>query len=242
MKGHFIYIIVLIAFALNSFSQSVTPTILRDNQLWLGYYNSLVFNSKWSMNSDMQFRTKNEMKHYSQALIRSDVSYKLKDRITISVGLAHFRYFITDEKTRGEWRPWQELKLTDKTGICKIIHRLRVEQRFNETFKNSEATNDYQFNFRFRYKFDLRYPILKEKEEGNNVYALIGNEVMINAGNSITYNYFDQDRLYVGINYEVNKKLSLQLQYMHVWQQGSNGLTLNSNEVIRFNIYHTINL
>ena len=74
------------------------------------------------------------------------------------------------------------------------------------------------------------------------MYALVGNEIMINAGNIITYNYFDQNRLYIGFNYEVNKKLSLQLQYMHVWQLGSNGNTLNSNEVIRFNIYQTINL
>lgn len=235
-------IIVLFFAITNTFAQTNASTIVRDNQFWLGYYSSIILNPKWSINSDIQFRTKNELKHYSQALIRTDVSYKLKDRITISLGLAHFRYFITDEKTRGEWRPWQEFKLTDKTGNCKLTHRLRVEQRFNEIVKNSELTNDYMFNFRFRYKFDLRYPILKEKEAGNNIYALIGNEIMINAGNTITYNYFDQDRLYVGVNYEINKKLNLQLQYMHVWQQGSNGLTLNSNEVIRFNIYHTINL
>ncbi len=89
---------------------------------------------------------------------------------------------------------------------------------------------------------DLRYPIFKEKEAGNNWFVLVGNEIMLNAGNTISYNYFDQDRLYAGINYEINKKISLQLQYMHIWQQASNGLTLNSNEVLRFNIYHTISL
>ncbi|HRG01340.1 MAG TPA: DUF2490 domain-containing protein [Bacteroidia bacterium] len=226
----------------DSVAQNVSPVIVKDNMLWLGYYNSIIINSKWSVNSDLQFRTKNEVKDYSQALVRADVSYKLKDRLTISVGFAHFRYFLTKEKTRGEWRPWQELKLIDKVGNCRVNHRFRIEQRFNETVKNSEATNDYQFNFRFRYRLDLRYPLLKEKESGNNLYALVGNEIMINAGNNIIYNYFDQDRLYVGINYEINKKIALQLQYMHVWQQVSNGLTLNSTEVLRFNIYHTISL
>lgn len=223
------------------FAQTNAPLVLKDNMLWLGYYNSIVLNPRWSINSDIQFRTKEELKHYSQALIRTDVSYKSKNRLTISMGLAHFRYFVTDNKTRGEWRPWQELKLTDKIGNCKLTHRLRVEQRFNETVKNSEATNNYQFNFRFRYRLDLRYPLTKEKETGNNLFILVGNELMVNAGNIISYNYFDQDRLYAGINYEVNKKVSLQLQYMHIWQQSSNELTLNSNEVLRFNIYHTIN-
>lgn len=225
-----------------SYAQNSEPIIVKDNMLWLGYYNSIILNSKWSINSDMQFRTKNELKDYSQALVRSDVSYKLKDRLTVTVGFAHFRYFLNKEKTRGEWRPWQQLKLTDKVGNCKLTHRLRVEQRFNETVKNSEVTNDYQFNFRFRYRLDLSYPIIREKETGNNIYLLVGNEVMVNAGNNIRYNYFDQDRLYMGINYEVNKKISLQLQYMHIWQQASNGLTLNSNEVIRINIYHTITI
>ncbi len=237
----YIFILSLVLFS-ETVAQTNTPFIVKDNMLWLGYYNSIVLNSKWSINSDIQFRTKNEIKNYSQALIRSDLSYKLRDRITISIGLAHFRYFISGEKTRGEWRPWQEFKLNDKLGNCKLTHRLRIEQRFNEAVKNNEPTNDYQFNFRFRYRFDLKVPIVKEKEEGNNWYALVGNEIMINAGSIITYNYFDQYRLYTGVNYEVNKKISLQLQYMHIWQQASNGLSLYSNEVLRFNIYHTISL
>jgi len=241
LKQYFIIIFSLILIN-DSVAQNVSPVIVKDNMLWLGYYNSIIINSKWSVNSDLQFRTKNEVKDYSQALVRADVSYKLKDRLTISVGFAHFRYFLTKEKTRGEWRPWQELKLTDKVGNCKLTHRLRVEQRFNKTVKNSEATNNYQFNFRFRYRLDLRYPVIKEKETGNNLFLLVGNEVMVNAGNNINYNYFDQDRLYAGINYELNKKVSFQIQYMHIWQQASNGLTLYSNNVLRFNIYHTISL
>jgi len=190
----------------------------------------------------MQFRTRNEIKNYSQALVRTGLTYKVNQKIDVTAGITHFRFFINDETTRGEWRPWQELKLTDNIGKWKLSHRFRTEQRYNEIVKNSEATNEYQFNWRFRYRFDLRFPITKEKENGNNLYGLIGNEVMINAGKIITYNYFDQNRLYAGLNFEVNKKLSLQVQYMHIWQQQSNGFTLLDMNVIRFNIYHTITL
>jgi len=240
-KSTHISILLSVLFA-TCLAQNNSPIIVRDNMVWVGYFSMIKFNDKWSLNSDAQFRTRNEVKNYSQALLRTGLSYKLNEKVDVTLGLAHFRFFITNDKTRGEWRPWQEFKLNDKFGNCKLSHRFRVEQRFNETVKNSEATNDYQFNFRFRYRFDLRYPILKENKSGNNIYALIGNEIMVNAGNNISYNYFDQDRLYVGVNYEINKKIALQLQYMHVWQQASNGLTLNSNEVIRFNIYHTISI
>ena len=240
-KSTHISILLSVLFA-TSLAQNNSPIIVRDNMVWVGYFSMIKINDKWSLNSDAQFRTRNEVKNYSQALLRTGLSYKLNEKVDVTLGLAHFRFFITNDKTRREWRPWQEFKLNDKFGNCKLSHRFRVEQRFNETLKNSEATNDYQFNFRFRYRFDLRYPILKENKSGNNIYALIGNEIMVNAGNNISYNYFDQDRLYVGVNYEINKKIALQLQYMHVWQQASNGLTLNSNEVIRFNIYHTISI
>jgi hypothetical protein len=240
-KSNQIFILLSVLFA-TSLAQNNSPIIVRDNMVWVGYFSMIKFNDKWSLNSDAQFRTRNEIKNYSQALLRAGLSYKLNEKVDVTLGLALFRFFITNDKTRGEWRPWQEVKILDKIGKVKLSHRFRVEQRFNELVKNREATNEYQFNFRFRYRLDLRYPLLKEKEAGNNLYVLIGNEIMINAGINISYNYFDQDRLFVGVNYEINKKIALQLQYMHVWQQASNGLTLNSNEVIRFNIYHTISI
>ena len=83
LKQYFIIIFSLILIN-DSVAQNVSPVIVKDNMLWLGYYNSIIINSKWSVNSDLQFRTKNEVKDYSQALVRADVSYKLKE-----IGRAH---------------------------------------------------------------------------------------------------------------------------------------------------------
>jgi hypothetical protein len=106
--------------------------------------------------------------------------------------------------------------------------------------RDDVPTQNYQFNWRFRHRIDLRVPLKKEKDNGNNLYALIGNELMINAGENIIYNYFDQNRLYAGLNYEINKNLSLQLQYTYIWQQASKVANYNSINVLRFNIYHNI--
>ncbi|MBA2614141.1 MAG: DUF2490 domain-containing protein [Bacteroidetes bacterium] len=224
------------------FSQSLKPLILKDNMLWIGYYNAIHLNQKWSVNSDIQFRTKNWYNDYSQALIRSGLAFSINDKITVTAGIAHFRYFITNEKTRGEWRPWQEIAVHDKLTTIKITHRFRLEERFSEQVKSNEPTNEYIFNYRFRYKLDLRFRLIKLNENGKNLVALVGNELMINAGKNITYNYFDQNRAYVGVNLELNKKLTLQLQYMHIWQQLSSGNTFLRTEVIRFNFYHTLQL
>jgi len=235
-------IILFLNMALKGFSQNSSSEIIHDNMLWLGYYNTINFNDKWSLNSDAQFRTKNGVKNNSQALIRTGLSYKINNKIDITSGLAHFRFFITNERTRGEWRPWQEIKLTSNFGSVNLINRFRVEQRYIEGVIDSQPSNKYNFNFRFRYRLDVKIPINKEKEEGKNFYLLLGNEIMVNAGENINSNYFDQDRLFVGLNYELNKKITLQFQYMHIWQQLATGNTLMNLDVIRFNLYHTLTI
>jgi len=234
----FIAILVMSVKLLSQNSRVIT----KDNMLWLGYYNTINFNPKWSVNSDFQFRTKNWYHDHSQALGRTGLSYKFNNKITATIGFAHFRFFITNEFSRAEWRPWQEILLNDNINNLKLSHRFRLEQRFNEKVKNNEPLSEYQFNYRLRYRLDLRFPIVKKEKKGKILYVLIGNELMINAGKNIIYNYFDQNRSYAGLNYELNKKVSLQLQYIHIWQQLSSGYDFLMSEVIRFNIYHTINL
>lgn len=240
MRTHLRLAFLFFLVAASLFSQTTINKY--ENQQWFGYYNSIDINPKWSINSDIQGRTKNELKDWSQALIRTGLAYKWSQRISVTAGLAHFRYFLTNTITRGEWRPWEEIAIHDRIGKCKLTHRFRFEQRFNQKTAGREVLNDYTFNYRLRYRFDLLIPLIKVKEEGRNLSLIIGNELMINAGKQVAYNYFDQDRLYAGINYEVNRKLSLQLQYMHIWQQLSPGNVLDNIEVIRFNIYHTIKL
>lgn len=242
MKLRLIIVIVFACKLANGFAQGNKHTIIKDNMLWLGYYSTINLNPKWSVNSDLQFRTRNEIKNYSQALIRTDVSRKLSDKFTATLGLAHFRFFITNTRTRGEWRPWQEFKLQDELGNFKVTHRIRIEERYNEVVENNINTGRYLFNFRFRYRIDLKFDLSKNKENAKKIVGIIGNEVMINAGKEIIYNYFDQNRTYAGLNFELNNSISFQIQYMHFWQQASNGYQLNSTNVLRFNIFHTINL
>jgi hypothetical protein len=227
---------------LNSFSKNVDPVIVKDNSLWLGYFSHIKLKRNWAINSDIQFRTRNELKESSQVLIRSGLTYSINNKIEFTLGAAHFRFFINNNKTRGEWRPWQEIKIADQFGKIKFSNRFRLEQRFNELVRDDVPTQNYQFNWRFRHRIDLRVPLKKEKDNGNNLYALIGNELMINAGKNIRVNYFDQNRLYIGLNYEINKQMSVQLQYMHLWQLSSYAREMNFTNILRFNFYHTISI
>lgn len=238
MKTKLFFVLVLFAFALRA--QETTPRYRHINSVWLGYFNSTTIGKKWNVNTDIQYRTREWLVKPSQFLVRSGVGYKLNDKLRITIGAAHFRFYLTSVATRGEWRPWQELLINDVAGKTKITHRFRAEQRFNQKVVGNKPIDDYSFNWRFRYRIEAIRPLLKNGDRG--IALILGNEILINAGNNIRYNYFDQDRLYAGFNFDQNKYLTYQIEFMHIWQQQTNGITLDKVSVIRFNIFHRISL
>ncbi len=232
-------VIVLAIHGLKGLSQESAKQIKHINQVWGGYYNSVVINEKWSVNSDVQFRTKDWLDNNSQTLIRTGLVRKINEKINVTAGLAHFRFYLNDIVTRGEWRPWQEVAIRDDHKKLKITHRFRLEERFNQKTEKNYPIDSYGLNWRFRYKLDLQYQLLSIKEK-KKFSLTLGNEIMINAGNEIVYNYFDQNRSSIGLLIELNKNFSLQPQFVYIWQQESNGKTLDKISVIRLNLIHKI--
>lgn len=230
----------LVLFVLAVRSQEAAPRYRSINSVWLGYLNTTTIDEKWNVNTDIQYRTKEWLEKPSQFLVRSGLGYKLNDKVRITLGAAHFRFYLTSITTNGEWRPWQELLINDAVGKTKIAHRFLAEQRFNQKVVANKPTNDHSFNWRFRYRLEATRHLIKYGSKG--ISLIIGNEILINAGNSIRYNYFDQDRLYAGFNFDQNKHLTYQIEFMYIWQQQSNGITLDKVSIVRFNIFHRISL
>jgi hypothetical protein len=240
MKNRSIIILFLLL-GLNAQAQQQKYEYL--NQLWGGYFNSVKVNSKFSINTDLQGRTTDWYKQWAVALIRTGVSFKATEKITLSGGFADFISFQKDNKvSRNEYRPWVEFAVSDACDNVKINHKLKVERREFQSVMNDELVNKYTSNYRFRYRFDVLIPIWKKAESEKALSFQFGNELMINAGKSIVNNYFDQNRTWGAFLYTVNRKLSLQLMYMNIYQQLSGGTTLDQINVIRFTIYHTITL
>jgi hypothetical protein len=239
MKIKFI-LILSVAFSLLR-SQENSWQVKHTDQVWIGYFNTTILNGKWTVNTDVQYRTKEWMSHSSQALVRTGLNYKCNDKFNVSAGAAHFRFYVNDLVTKGEWRTWEEIGINDEFRKLKITHRFRLEQRFNQKTDKDHPINSYGFSWRFRYKLELQYPVLK-LPKGRSVFFTAGNEIMINAGKEIVYNYFDQNRASLGLLIGFGRNFSLQPQYISIWQQEANGKIINRINVIRLNLIHRIKL
>ena len=170
----FIFFIFLTS---NFFSQKETGKSY--NLFWLAYSNNAQIDKKWSINTDLQHRTTNGFEKQTLSALRLALVFKLNSVIAISAGGSHFRYFIMNDLTRGEWRPHQEFLATLDFGKLKIINRVRAEERFNQVVVKDALTSDYKFNWRFRYKIDLEFPLFKQNERITHSFCLNNNFCMM---------------------------------------------------------------
>lgn len=215
-------------------------TIYHTNMIWTGYYNTLSFNKKWSLVSDAQVRTKDWVNNLSQVLIRSGLSYKINEHVSVTGGFAFFKntqYAGKELLFKNEWRPWQEISYQTNIKKINFIQRMRTEQRFLQQVVNNKLSDQYQYIFRLRYRFDFLIPF-----KNNKLKILLGNEILVNPGYLNKKQFFDQNRTYGGISTKLCANTSLQLQYLKIFQWHSNTSVLDDANVFRFNIYQQLNL
>ncbi len=85
-------------------------------------------------------------------------------------------------------------------------------------------------------------PLKGKQMVAKTPFLFANNEVMINFGKEIVNNYFDQNRVFVGLGYQFTTHLNAQLGYMYIFQQlpvGNKYLNVNA---IRLFVFHNLDL
>jgi hypothetical protein len=235
--------ILLIIGGKEIFAQKQTENF---QQVWTGYFNQTRFTNRWGTAIDMQLRTKDDFfNQLSQFLIRPSIVYYINDGLRLSAGYAHFRFYPADnhrDVTQPEHRIWQQVQWLTKYRHNKTIQTLRFEQRYIiKILNDSTLANGYNFNYRLRYNFLWQIPLISEIKKGA-FSIILNNEVFVNFGKQIVYNYFDQNRLFAGFAYHTNSSDYLQFGYMNIFQQIPTGNRYRSTHIARVGYVQNLDL
>lgn len=215
--------------------------------IWYGYYNSLKFNEKWSLNSEIQERQFYQPTAQHQLVFRTNLERKLIGDWNASVGMTYFLQNPNNPTSESnltvpELRPDIGFGNKQKLGIVTINHRYKAEARFFHDVENNRLVGGYRFsNFRLRYQVGLDFLIWKNEREQVFV-AKIKDEIMFNLGNKMVKNTFDQNRIYLAINYKINNSYAVELGYMNWFQQLKSGTDFYNRDILRFSIFHSMDL
>jgi hypothetical protein len=214
---------------------------------WIRYYNQLSLNKKWVLHNEIderRFFVKNKHQHL---IMHSRLHYKFLESADVAFGFTYSLQSPQDPNAKTnlvvpELRPNQEINFNHPiNNRLSIQQRLRVDERFISKNNGVALLDGYDFNFRFRYRIQAKYNLTK-LESPTQTILKVSDELMINAGENTKKNTFDQNRVYIALEKEINKNFSVELGYLYWYQKRMSGYQFFDRDIIRFTIYHKMKL
>lgn len=242
MKTIRIFFLLLVSFVSKAQTEK---NIDHQSLLWTRYYNLLTINSKWSIHSEFDNRIFLNPTEENLYVLRVQGRYKINSNIDVGVGYAYFSVAtqnpeVTNDFKTPEYRGQQDITWKQEFGNFTLNQRFQVEERFIHNASKDELLPGTTFTWRFRYRLQGEYSCWKK--ENQYLKAIVYDELMINAGESIVHNTFDQNRIYAALQYGINKSIALELGYLKSFQQRASGVDYFDRDIIRFTFYHKIKL
>jgi hypothetical protein len=213
--------------------------------IWTRYYNQLQLSKKWGIHSEFDNRVFTSPIVQNLFLVRIHGRYKISDQIDLGGGLAYFSVATHDPDVESgfnkpEYRALQDLTLKQNFGEINLNHRYQMEERFFRNFDSQGLKSGTTFVLRFRYKIQGDYAFWKNEKQF--LKAVFADEIMINAGNNIIKNTFDQNRIYAGLQYGINEDISIEAGYLNSYQQRASGVDYYNRDIFRITVFHKIKL
>jgi hypothetical protein len=214
-----------------------TKEVNQQVQTWVSLNTVTKFNDHWGIVADFHVRENGFFESNNFYFLRGGISYIPNSTVSLTGGYAHMWLAPTKEgwsTYADENRIYQQAQLNTKVGKVGVLQRLRNEQRWQEKMANDEPTGEWRFTDRVRYLASFNVPISANK---NWPLLVLSDEILIQFGQEVIYNTFDQNRLFIGIKQNINPKLSFDLGYMNVYQQKYSGYQYDMNHTIRLFFY-----
>ncbi len=237
-------ICLLLLVTIFSLTANAQKIIKRSNQQWLQYYAQLKLSNKWTLLADGGYRVANNFQDKSQYIARVGLNYNLNPSMQVGGGFAHLGFYTSGKISKVEFRPYEELSIKSKLSNIDINNRIRIEERFFNPVVDGHIKGNGSFNFRFRYSLIAGIPLfnLSKKDMDKKVLLNIGDEVFFNAGRSIVYNEFDQNRILISPTIQFNKNFAVSLTYNGQFAGTTTPATYNDMNIVWLQIKQKFNI
>lgn len=179
---------------------------------WWMYSGYNRIHDKWSVFTEVQYRSYNIGKDILQLLLRTGLNYHITEKSSVALGYTFLStYKIESDITSPfaeEHAIWQQFMHRYALPNLVFEHRFRAEQRFINDLRNN---NGDLYKNRFRYRLALAIPFGKENLEPNTFFASVMDEIFVQ-----TEGYWlDQNRIFGGIGYKFSASANFQFGIMN---------------------------
>lgn len=218
-------------------------TFVQTNQQWLHYYLQFSLSGTWALIGDGSYRWKDGFGERNQYVLRLMTTYRITPALFTGGGIAYSATYGPDGVNRIEFRPFQDLSFKNEFRYFDLTQRFRVEERFINPVENGRILTPNRFNFRFRYALTASLPLfgLSKTDPVKTVGLTIGDEILLNSGNRIVTNVFDQNRFFIGPAVRWSEHFSSALLWNKQFASTDDPSTYRRTHVLWLQIKHQIN-
>jgi hypothetical protein len=237
---------IISTFPLNlAIAQTQTKEVTDRSQVWLGYLNQTRISNKFSVWLDLHARRNDFLERWATTIVRPGLTYHLSEHARFTAGYAyvsHWPALESQHTIRPEHRLWQQISWGSKSRKLQLNQWVRLEERFMRKLQQDALQPGNNFNYKARYMITLLVPLKGDHIQPGVPFGVLNEEIHLNFGKEIVFNYFDQNRLFAGIGYPFTKSLNAQIGYMQVFQQLPAGNRFFDTHALRLFIFHNLDL
>src|SRR5690606_4569297 len=188
-------------------------------------------------------RTNNFIKDMGEVYLRFGLTYLINKNVEITGGIVTPFYWAPRQDVEGQdnvvpqFRFWEQIILVQLFERLKIYHQFRFEQRWRRDYVENSP---FKLTHRFRYKITGYYPLNNYKLVNKTLFLSFYNEIFIQAGKSITYDYFEDNRMFLGLGYIINENLQIQAGYSWTFRFAGSPNDFEHRHIPRLRLYHNL--
>lgn len=177
---------------------------------------------------------------------RHGLKYLVNERFTATLG-GVLRFNFSPDPGNSEYRGmvlepriWHQYKFVQPFDRLMVYHRFRFEHRWS---RSNLKGADWIYRNRWRYKFQMKYPLNEKKLVPGAYYLSPDVELILQTGDPVVDSPVEDLRLFPHVGYVYSPKLSLGAGMMYTTGQTLDaGYRYSSRWVFRFNLYWSFDM
>lgn len=196
--------------------------VAQNNDLgtWSVLSGKYTLNKQWNLFFEGQIRSQEMYNQFNYYEYKGGVGYNFPKSVSALFAMGHYNTFQPEGNFKGpkignEFRIWEQFVITNDINRFKLEHRYRIEQRF--------TTDGYRN--RFRYRINGIYPLNNTSMKEKTWYLSLYNEIFLNNEGL----FFENNRMYAGIGYQINNRLTLQAGWLNRFDNLGAGKSQSKN-------------
>lgn len=220
-------------------AQAQARTYATQYHAWLAVNAEPRFSERWGVRGELILRRADEGREWQQVQFRVAPIWNPRPDLQLSVGYLFSRTLpygaFPVAGPLHEDRLYEQLLLRTGLGRVGVVHRYRLEQRWNHPAVASDpARRTTVYTNRVRYQPRVVLPLRAGSAGAPGPFVAGSAEVFVSFGRHVARNIFDQFRGYGGFGWQLTSATAVELGYLHQ--------LIGLGDGVRFERNHTLQL